>query len=82
MAGQRITVDELQKILFQVAGEPDVAGAMDDGTEFTLEELGYDSIAVLAAMAEIERDTGVKVDDEKLATATTLSEIVTLINEE
>jgi act minimal PKS acyl carrier protein len=79
MAGQQITIDDLRQVLIEVAGAPN---AVDErtGPDAELEDLGYDSIAVLAAVGKIERDYGVKVDEEGLPAATRLSEVVALIN--
>ncbi|WP_192909609.1 acyl carrier protein [Gandjariella thermophila] len=78
MPAQQVTVDDLRQVLAEVAGAPNPVDA-SIGADAALEDLGYDSIAVLAAVAKIERDYGVKVDEEGLPTAKRLSDLVQLI---
>ncbi|MBB5156853.1 acyl carrier protein [Saccharopolyspora phatthalungensis] len=79
MPAQRLTIDDLRRILAEVAGEPDSIDATN-GVDTELADLGYDSVAVLAAIGKIECDYGIKVDEEGLLTATTLSDVVNLVN--
>jgi act minimal PKS acyl carrier protein len=79
VSGERITVDELLRILTEVAGAPDSEGGAAE-VDAELDYLGYDSLAVLAAVAKIEREFGVKIDEEKLPEAKMLSDVVELVN--
>ncbi|MCE6995354.1 acyl carrier protein [Saccharothrix sp. S26] len=79
MPARRVTIEDVRQILVEVAGAPDPGDAAG-GVDAELNELGYDSIAVLAAVAKVERDYGVKVDEGELLDATTLADLVELIN--
>lgn len=81
MTDNQLTINQLRLILRESAGEAD--GVDLDGdiadTEFT--DLGYDSIALLEAGGRIERDRGVKLDDDTITSARTPRELVAAVNE-
>lgn len=81
MTGNRLTIDQLRIILLESAGEAegyDPDGDLED-TEF--EDLGYDSICLLEAAGRIERDCGVKLDDDLIVSARTPRALLAVVNE-
>jgi minimal PKS acyl carrier protein len=81
MKDDRLTIDQLRTILLEAAGEAEVSDAGDDieDTEFT--DLGYDSISLLEAAGRIERDRGVKLDDDVIVSARTPRALLAVVNE-
>jgi act minimal PKS acyl carrier protein len=68
-------------ILVESAGEAegsDPDGFIED-TEFA--DLGYDSISLLEAAGRIERDCGVKLDDDLIVSARTPRALLAVVNE-
>lgn len=53
MPSQPVTVDDLRQILVEVAGARNLVD-VSSGADAELGDLGYESIAVLAAIAKIE----------------------------
>jgi act minimal PKS acyl carrier protein len=81
MKDDRLTIDQLRTILLEAAGEPELSGTDDDieDTEFT--DLGYDSISLLEAAGRIERDCGVRLDDDLIVSARTPRALLAVVNE-
>ncbi len=81
MKDDRLTIDQLRTILLEAAGEAEVSDAGDhiEDTEFT--DLGYDSISLLEAAGRIERDHGVKLDDDLIVSARTPRALLAVVNE-
>lgn len=76
-----LTLEELVGILRVSAGEDegiDLSGDIAD-TPFT--DLGYDSLALLETAGRVQRDYGITLDDEVLATAETPSLFLAAVNE-
>ena len=72
MTDNRLTINQLRMILQEAAGDAGYSGP-DGGFEDTeFDDLGYDSISLLEAAGRIERDRGVKLDDDVIVTARTL----------
>jgi act minimal PKS acyl carrier protein len=72
------TLDDLKRILREGAGEDgDLTGDVA-GTEFA--ELGYESLALLETSGRIEREYGIRLDDDEFLAATTPRALVDLVN--
>lgn len=81
MAGTRVTLDDLRRILLEAAGDDDGVDLSGDVIDVAFEELGYDSLALLEAGSRIQREYGVQLDDETLAEAQTPGALINLVNE-
>jgi act minimal PKS acyl carrier protein len=80
MNGEKLTIDDLKRIIRNVAGEEE--GVLDgDINDVDFEELGYDSIALLEARGHVERECGVELDDDKVTSATTMRTFLVVIND-
>jgi acyl carrier protein len=81
MTDNLLTIDQLRVILRESAGEADgvdLEGDIED-TEFA--DLGYDSISLLEAGSRIERDRGIKLDDDLVTSARTPRALLAAVNE-
>jgi minimal PKS acyl carrier protein len=76
---QLFTLDDLQRILREAAGEDvDLAG----GADADFAELGYESIALLETSSRISREFGVVIDDDAVTTESTPRALVQLVNDQ
>ncbi len=64
MTQRELTIEDLVRILNEVAGEDESIGAPADIVDSSLRELGYDSLAMMEAAARIQQEYGVRVPDE------------------
>lgn len=81
MEHRELMAVDLERIICQVAGENgelDLAGRNLD-SEFA--ELGYDSVALLEVGSQIEHELGIRLDEEKLGSATTPRALLTVVND-
>ncbi|RAY12724.1 actinorhodin polyketide synthase [Actinomadura craniellae] len=77
----KLTVTELMEIMRECAGEGEGVAAAGDGLpDTTFELLGYDSLALLETAARIERDYGVRLDDDQVTESETPRELLSLVN--
>lgn len=81
MTGNHLTIDQLRTILIEAAG-----AAEDPGTGVNIEDaefadLGYDSISLLEVAARLERQCGVKLDDDLIVSARTPRALLAAVNE-
>lgn len=76
-----LTLDSLQRILVQCAGESDTNGGSIDTPDISFQDLGYDSLALMEAASVIEREYGVALSDETVATADTPLALLDLVNQ-
>jgi act minimal PKS acyl carrier protein len=81
MADARLSLDDLKRILLEAAGADEGIDLSGDVLEVAFEDLGYDSLALLEAGSRIEREYGVKLDDDALAEAHTPGALINLVNE-
>ncbi|HEX6970550.1 MAG TPA: acyl carrier protein [Micromonosporaceae bacterium] len=80
MSDRTLTIDDLKRILRECAGadeQVDLDGDILD-TEFI--DLGYDSLAMLETSSRIEREYGIKLDDDTVVSATTPRAFLALVN--
>ena len=79
---REITGTDLGRILRECAGGPESLAWDDDAVlDTAFEELEYDSIALLEAVARIQRDYGVRVDDGAVAEAATPRDLLARVNQ-
>lgn len=76
----RITLDDLRRILAGCAGADVDADLGGDILDTPLEELGYDSLAILETAVVIELDHGVKIPDERIAELSTPRAVLDEVN--
>jgi minimal PKS acyl carrier protein len=81
MKDNRLTIDQLRTILLEAAGEAEVSGTGPDIEDIEFTDLGYDSISLLEAAGRIERDRGVKLDDDLIVSARTPRALLAVVNE-
>jgi act minimal PKS acyl carrier protein len=75
-----ITLEDLVQIMRKCAGEDENLIANDAVANTDFEELGYDSLALMAASSEVEKNYGVAVDEGELAEIRNLASFVELVN--
>ncbi len=71
MSGTVPDLDDLRRILRDVAGTAQGVDLDGDILDTPFEDLGYDSLALLEAAARILQEYGVRLHDDVLAEATT-----------
>jgi len=75
------TVDDLKRIMGQCAGVDESVNLDGDISDVSLDELGYDSLALLETASKVEREYGLKLPDELLGNVVTPAEFVAFVNE-
>ncbi|WP_017588781.1 acyl carrier protein [Nocardiopsis ganjiahuensis] len=80
MAAQ-FTLKDLKRILREAAGEDESVDLDGDILSSGFEELGYESLALLEAGSRIEREYGIKLDDETLSEAVTPEALIKVVND-
>ena len=74
-------IEDLRRILTECAGaDEEQAELGDDVLDHTLEELGYDSLAVLETTARIAQEFGVALEDGAIAGQQTLQGVLDAVN--
>lgn len=81
MTDNRLTINQLRTILHESAGEAEGADPDGDIEDIEFADLGYDSISLLEAAGRIERDCGVKLDDDLIVSARTPRALLAVVNE-
>ncbi|RSM85675.1 acyl carrier protein [Kibdelosporangium aridum] len=72
------TLEDLKRILREGSGE---TGGLDgDILDVEFEALGYESLALLETTGRIERELGLKLDEDSVAAANTPRALVELVN--
>jgi acyl carrier protein len=75
-----IDTPTLLRVLSEAAGEdPDLQPADADAS--TLTDLGFDSLVLIEAATQLEREFGVQIPEARLAGVTTVAELRELANE-
>jgi len=77
-----VNLDDLRRILTDVAGQDDNVDLAGDIADQPFEDLGYDSLALMEMAARIEQDYGIKIDDEQAAKMQTPQAFIELVNSE
>ena len=76
-----VTIADLARILRESAGTAENVDLEGDILDVTFTDLGYDSIALLEASSRLEREYGVRMDDEAIAAAQTPRDLLVLAND-
>ncbi|WSQ09447.1 acyl carrier protein [Streptomyces sp. NBC_01231] len=72
-----MTLEDLRQMLAECAGEGDSVGIQGDISDTPFTDLGYDSLALLETIARIERDFGVALPEDLVATLDTPRSLLT-----
>jgi len=78
---KQMTVPILMEILDRAGGADESVDLTTDVASRDLEELGYESLAILEAAGLIEREYGVTLDEATLSDARTPQGLVAVVNE-
>jgi minimal PKS acyl carrier protein len=76
-----MSIDELRAILTACAGGDETVAFHGDISDVSMEELGYDSLALIETAARLKLDHGVAIPDELITDVRTPGELLNLINE-
>ncbi|WP_328746847.1 acyl carrier protein [Streptomyces sp. NBC_00285] len=76
-----MTLDQLTRVLRECAGEEEGVNLEGDVLDTTFTDLGYDSLAVLQTVGQIEREYGISLPDETIAEAGTPRLLLAFVNE-
>jgi act minimal PKS acyl carrier protein len=74
------TVQELWRFLRESAGGPDGDGPVEELTDTTFTDLGYDSLALLEVSARVSREYAVTLPDSIVFDCTTPNEFAAAVN--
>jgi act minimal PKS acyl carrier protein len=74
------TLADLRRTLLAGAGADEAVDLDGDIEDVEFDDLGYDSIALLETTSRIERERGVSLDEDSVATAKTPRELIDLVN--
>ncbi|MBB1244132.1 acyl carrier protein [Streptomyces durbertensis] len=76
-----VTLADLTRMLRESAGEEEGVDLDGDVIDTPFIELGYDSLALLQVIGEIQREYGITIPDDAVVDAETPGALLTLINE-
>jgi acyl carrier protein len=76
----QLTIDNLRQVFKAVAGADETVNLDGDIIHAEFAEIGYDSIAVLEAAGQIQRDYGIVLDEDALGEARTFHDLLELVN--
>ncbi|MGW0394706.1 acyl carrier protein [Streptomyces sp. NPDC003042] len=80
MSKQEFTITDLKRILLEGAGAGEGVDLDGDILDTDLEELGYESLALLETGGRIEREYGISLDDDVFSEHRTPRALVAAIN--
>lgn len=75
-----VTLADLTRMLRESAGEEEGVDLDGDVIDTPFMELGYDSLALLQVIGEIQRDYGISIPDDAVVDAETPRALLALIN--
>ncbi|GAA2302529.1 acyl carrier protein [Streptomyces caniferus] len=75
-----VTLTDLTRMLRESAGEEEGVDLDGDVIDTPFIELGYDSLALLQVIGEIQREYGVEIPDDAVVDAETPRALLDLIN--
>ncbi|PSL52677.1 act minimal PKS acyl carrier protein [Saccharothrix carnea] len=75
-----MTIEALKRILREGAGADEGVDLDADILDVEFAELGYDSLAMLETASRIEREYGIKLEDETTAAARTPRALLAVVN--
>ena len=76
----RITIDDVRRILIACAGDIETAELHGDISALQFEDLGYDSLALMETAARIEQEFEVRIPEERITEVRTPQELLDLVN--
>jgi act minimal PKS acyl carrier protein len=77
---ERFTLGDLRRTLQECAGEDEQVSRSGDLLDRTFEELGYDSLALMAATSKIERELNVSLPEGEVDFTATLRDYLDFVN--
>lgn len=80
MAANQFTLNDLKRILLEGAGTGEGVDLNGDILDTDLEELGYESLALLETSSRIEREYGITLDDTAVTQAGTPRALIEIVN--
>ncbi|MEO3930634.1 acyl carrier protein [Micromonosporaceae bacterium B7E4] len=80
MTKRDLDIDDLKRILRECAGADEKVTLEGDILDATFTDLGYDSLAVLETAGRIEREYGIKLDDDVVTSAETPRSLLEIVN--
>ncbi|NGO43901.1 acyl carrier protein [Streptomyces ureilyticus] len=75
-----VTLADLTRMLRESAGEEEGVDLDGDVIDTPFMELGYDSLALLQVIGEIQREYGIEIPDDAVVDAETPGALLALIN--
>lgn len=75
-----ITADDVLTTLTSCAGEPERIPGSSELDDATFVDLGYDSLALIAAATGLEQQFGVRIPDGEVCGMTTIGQLVARAN--
>lgn len=75
-----MTLADLARILRESAGEEESVDLDGDVADTSFTDLGYDSLALLQVVGQIQREYGITLPDEAVAHAETPGDLLALVN--
>jgi len=79
-AATTVTLADLTRMLRESAGEEEGVDLDGDVLNVSFDDLGYDSLAMLQVIGQIQREYGIRLPDEAIAHTDTPRALLTLIN--
>nr|AKT74260.1 TxnA3 [Streptomyces bottropensis] len=79
-ATTRVTLADLTRMLRESAGEEEGVDLEGDVLDVSFDDLGYDSLAMLQVIGQVQREYGIRLPDETIADADTPRALLALIN--
>lgn len=75
-----VTLTDLTRMLRESAGEEEGVDLNGDVIDTPFMDLGYDSLALLQVIGQIQREYGIKIPDDAVVDAETPGALLALIN--
>ena len=76
------SVDDLVRVMRAAAGEDESVNLEGNILDLSFSELGYDSLAVMETASRVEREFGVNLPEETMASIETPKEFLDVVNGE
>jgi minimal PKS acyl carrier protein len=76
----KLTMDDLRRILVECAGENEATALGADALDAELDDLGYDSLALMETAARIRQELGVVIPDDQVAELRTPRQVLDVVN--
>jgi act minimal PKS acyl carrier protein len=74
------TVEDLTRIIRAAAGEDEALDLESNITEMSFADLGYDSLAVMETASRVEREFGILLPEDEMASIETPKEFMAFVN--